>query len=157
MTRDLRVLTGVALAVPVGLLCAAMLSAPPARGALLAVVACVALLYTGVWLAWRPTRFEIDGVSLRIMWPMRVRAIARRTIGQARTMTGRQLRDRYGLGLRIGVGGLWGNFGLLKTRATTFSMWVSRTDRLVVVDVAGARPLLVTPEEPDRFVEALRR
>ena len=157
MTRDVRVLTGVALATPLGLLCAASLSSPPARGVLLAAVACVALLYAGVWLAWRPTSFEIDGEALRIVWPVRVRAIARRSIGDARALTGKELRERYGLGLRIGVGGLWGGFGLLKTRATTFSMWISRTDRLVVVDVANARPLLVTPEDPERFVQTLRR
>jgi hypothetical protein len=38
---------------------------------------------------------------------------------------------------------------------TTFSMWISRTDRLVLVELRGARPLLVTPETPERFVLTL--
>ena len=157
MTRDVQVLTWVALAVPLVLLAAAATSAPPVRAVLVAAVGCTALLYAAVWLAWRPVRFEVAGDALRLVWPVRARSIPRRVITRARTLTGPQLRDEYGLGLRIGVGGLWGGFGLLKTRATTFSMWISRTDRLVVVDVTGERPLLLTPDDPDRFVDALSR
>jgi hypothetical protein len=38
----------------------------------------------------------------------------------------------------------------------TFSLWISRTDRLVIVDLDGAKPLLVTPDDPERFVARLR-
>jgi hypothetical protein len=157
MTRDVRVLTGAALVMPVALLVAASLSVPSERGGLIVVVACLSLVYASVWLAWRPTRFEVDATTLRIVWPVRVRAIPRHDVRDVTTLTGAELRDRYGCGMRIGVGGLWGGFGLLKTRARTFSMWISRTDRLVVVDLAGTRPLLLTPEDPERFVETLRR
>ena len=157
MTRDVRVLTWVALAVPVILLGAAATSVPPARVVLVFAVVCTALLYVAVWLAWRPARFDVDGDVLRLVWPVRARSIPRRAITRARTLTGPQLRAEYGLGMRIGVGGLWGGFGLLKTRTTTFSMWISRTDRLVVVDVTDGRPLLLTPDDPDRFVAALGR
>jgi hypothetical protein len=57
--------------------------------------------------------------------------------------------------MRIGAGGLWGGFGLLKTERETFSMWISRTDELVIVRLRGARSLLVTPEDPRRFVASL--
>jgi hypothetical protein len=56
----------------------------------------------------------------------------------------------------VGAGGLWGGFGLLKTERETFSMWISRTDRFVIVRLRNARPLLVTPDDPDRFVEDVK-
>ncbi|MCU0242247.1 MAG: PH domain-containing protein, partial [Vicinamibacteria bacterium] len=59
--------------------------------------------------------------------------------------------------MRIGAGGLWGGFGLLKTSRVTFSMWLSRTDRFVLVSLRDTRPLLITPENPERFIAALRR
>ena len=149
-------MTGVGLAMPLGLLGAAALGDPPARDAVVAVVACVAAVYAHVWLVWRPTCFEVDVGVLRIVWPVRTREIPRRLIGDVRAMTAAELRARYGFGVRIGAGGLWGGFGLYWTRTTTFSFWVSRTDRMVVVEVTGARPLLVTPEDPERFVAMLR-
>ena len=109
-----------------------------------------------MWLYGRPTQFEIDDRALRIVWPLRRREIPRRLVRDARILTGPEFRNAYGFGMRICAGGLWGGFGLLKTKSTTFSLWISRTDRLVVVDLDGERPLLVTPEEPDGFVARLR-
>jgi hypothetical protein len=54
--------------------------------------------------------------------------------------------------MRVGAGGLWGAFGLLKTRRETFSMWISRTDRWVLVTLKGDRPLLITPDRAEEFV-----
>jgi hypothetical protein len=109
-----------------------------------------------VWFYGRPTQFEIDDRVLRIVWPMRRREIPRHLVRDARILTGAEFRNAYGFGMRIGAGGLWGGFGLLKTKSTTFSLWISRTDRLVIVDLDGERPLLVTPEDPDGFVARLR-
>jgi hypothetical protein len=157
MTRDMRVMTGVALVLPLWLLGAALASPPPVRGVLVGTVAFVLLLYAATWLFWRPSRFEVDAAALRIVWPLRSRVVPRRLVTGVASLTAAELRARHGVGVRIGVGGLWGGFGLLKTRTTTFSLWVSRTDRMVLVDIAGARPLLLTPEDPERFVAVLGR
>ena len=90
------------------------------------------------------------------MWPVRRRVIPRGSVHDARIMTGPEFRSAYGWGMRVGAGGLWGGFGLLKTTGTTFSLWISRTDRMVIVDLDGANPLLVTPDDPERFVARLR-
>jgi hypothetical protein len=142
---------------PVALACATVAAPPATRTTLVVISALVALTYASVWFVWRPTRFEVDPDALRIVWPIRARTISRRTIAAVRVVPGGDvLRREYGAGVRIGAGGLWGGFGLLKTRTTTFSMWISRTDRLVVVELRDARPLLVTPDDPERFVAALR-
>jgi hypothetical protein len=157
MTTDLRVLTWVALVLPIALVFATIAAPATTRPTLLAISALVALTYASVWFVWRPTRFEIDPDVLRIVWPTRSRTIPRGTIAGVRVVPGGDvLRAEYGAGVRIGAGGLWGGFGLLKTRTKTFSMWISRTDRLVVVELRDARPLLVTPDDPERFVAALR-
>ena len=119
------------------------------------MAALVLASHATVWCFFRPTRFEVDGASLRIVWPLRSRTIARADVLAARIVTRAAFRAEYGYGIRIGASGLWGRFGLLKTWRTTFSMWISRTDRLVIVELRGARPLLVTPETPERFVLTL--
>ena len=156
MSRDLAVMTWIALVLPAWLLGAAWLSAGPARPALMAAVGLTLVIYAVVWLAGRPTQFEIDEQSLRIVWPVRRRVIPRSTVRDARIVTGPEFRSAYGWGMRVGAGGLWGGFGILKTKATTFSFWISRTDRLVIVELDGANPLLVTPDDSERFVARLR-
>jgi len=156
MTRDLSIMTWVALVLPAWLLGAAYLSVGPARPGLMVAVGLTLLVYVGVWFFWRPTQFEIDDQTLRIVWPVRRRVIPRHLVRDARILAGGEFRKQYGFGMRIGAGGLWGGFGLLKTKSTTFSLWISRTDRLVVVDLDGERPLLVTPEDPEGFVARLR-
>ena len=105
--------------------------------------------------AWRPMRFELEGDQLRIVWPVRSRSISTRAVLRARVLTSAEFRREFGYGMRIGTGGLWGGFGLLKTRRETFSMWISRLDRMVLVELRGARPLLITPDRPEEFVRAV--
>ncbi|MBK6515430.1 MAG: hypothetical protein IPG04_15245 [Polyangiaceae bacterium] len=73
-------------------------------------------------------------------------------VERAEIVSAGELRDRYGLGMRIGAGGLWGGFGLLAFRSVTFAMYVSRSDRFVLVWLRGQRPLMVTPDDPEVFV-----
>ena len=65
-------------------------------------------------------------------------------------------RREFGWGVRIGAGGLWGGFGWLYTSKGLVGLYVSRTDRVVLVRRRAGRPLLVTPEDDERFVAALR-
>jgi hypothetical protein len=115
----------------------------------------IVLVYASVWLAFRPSGFEVDNRVLRIVWPVWRRTIARGDILDARVISWSAFRNEYGYGMRIGAGGLWGGFGLLKTSRETFSMWISRSDRFVLVRLRGARTLLLTPEDPERFVAML--
>lgn len=90
-----------------------------------------------------------------IAWPLRSRRIERTELRSARSFTTKEFRRDYGFAVRIGVGGLWGGFGLLWTRPKTFEMYVSRTDGLVIVECDNSRPLLITPERPEEFVHAV--
>lgn len=156
MTTGLAVLTWALFALPLIFFYAASISPSPVHHVMFGSAIFIVVLYASVWFAWRPTRFEIDDRALRIVWPIRVREIDRADVEDARIVSADEFRREYGLGMRIGAGGLWGGFGLLKTAKATFSMWISRTDRFVIVRLQRARPLLVTPEDPERFVKALR-
>jgi hypothetical protein len=157
MTTGLALLTWALFVLPTALLYATVfLARGPERWILGGATAFVAIVYASVWLLWRPTRFEVDTRGLRIVWPLRSRLIERGAIVDARVVTASEFRREFGYGARVGAGGLGGGFGLLRTRRQTFSMWISRLDRFVIVRVRDARPLLLTPETPEGFVAALR-
>jgi hypothetical protein len=140
MSTDIRVLTWIVLLIPLGLYLGARQGSGPARGVLLGVTALVLVLYASVWLWWRPTAFEVDSTGLRIRWPLRARSIAAREIAGAVVLARAAFRREFGWGMRIGAGGLWGGFGWLYTRRGLLDLYVSRTDRLVLVELrTGAR------------------
>ena len=122
---------------------------------LLMVGLALTILYLWVWLWMRPRHFAVDEDAMVIAWPFRSRRIERTELRSVRIITAKQFRRDYGFAVRIGVGGLWGGFGLLWTRPKTFEMYVSRADGLVIVERDNGRPLWITPERPEEFVRAV--
>ena len=141
--------------VPIGFLAAPLLD--PRLTPLALVGGAVALGYAVTWLYMRPTAFEITGEGLDVVWPLRRRHIARVDILGAREVGPHDLRAEFGTLLRVGVGGLWGGFGLAwSSRGTHLALYVSRhADGFVLVRCRRSRSLLITPERPDAFVAAL--
>ena len=156
MSWWLALLTYALFPIPLLLLAAAFSSPRPVNLVLLGAGLFFVLIYATVWFWWRPTSFEIRGHELVLRWPLRKRTIELAGMRDAELVDGADFRRRYGWGMRIGAGGLWGGFGLLKTRAETFSMYVSRTDRFVLLRPIGCRALMITPEDPERFVRGVR-
>jgi hypothetical protein len=101
---------------------------------------------------------RIRGPHGRALDPLaaRDRRIAAGDIAGAEVLSREAFRRDFGWGMRIGAGGLWGGFGWLYTRKGLLDQYVSRTDRLVVVRLRAGRPLLLTPERDEGFVDALR-
>ena len=158
MSPPLCWLTAALLPLPV-LLAAVGLSMPsPARAGLLGAAGLLAVLWVAVWLWWRPSRFEVMPHGLSIVWPARRRDIPASDLAAARLLNRGEFRPTFGWAVRIGVGGLWGAFGLLWTsRGGLIDVYVSRLDRWVLIERRSARPLLVSPARADEFVDALRR
>ena len=114
-------------------------------------------LYAWVWVRFRPTRFDVGPDAIDVRWPLKHRRIARASIQSVRRVDGAELRALVGAGMRIGVGGLWGGFGWLwTTHRGIAQMYVSRTDGYVWIERGKERPWLITPDDPDGFVRALR-
>jgi hypothetical protein len=149
-------LTVALLAIPALFVGIGLAGATPAGPALGALGLLLAALYAGVWLFWRPTAFELGPRSLGVVFPLRRREISRDDIVGATLLERRALCARYGLSLRVGVGGLWGGFGWLWTRRRGLvGMYVSRADGVVLVERRRGRDLLITPERPAEFAAAL--
>ena len=122
-----------------------------------AVGLAVAALYGAVWLWWRPAAFIVSGAGLRVRFPGRRVEIPAHDVTGARVLGAEEFKREFGLSLRVGAGGLWGGFGWLWTsRGGWVEFYVSRTDGFVLVARRAGTPLLVTPEDPEGFAEALR-
>jgi len=157
MSGDLRASTAVLLVLPVALVGIAFLAGGAAHAGLLTAAAILPATYLVTWLGLRPSRFELSTATLRIVWPVRATETLVIDIASVRLLARSEFCAEYGQGMRIGAGGLWGGFGLLLTRKGLLSMYVTRTDRYVLVERSGTRPLLITPADPERFVAAVSR
>jgi hypothetical protein len=157
MSADIRKLTLTVLALAGAFVLLAQSGPPASRDSFEWTAAVMVGVVALTWLGFRPTRFLVDEAGLRIEWPIRVRLIPRAAIAGARLVKASDFRRAHKLRIRIGVGGLWGTFGLLTGARETFSVWISRNDRWVVVRMVDdkTRPLLLTPAHPEEFVAAI--
>ena len=147
-------LTGLVLATPLLFGALAWLDPRQAGAVTLLVVALLAMVAL-VWLFARPTRFELEPDALVVVFPLRTLRIPRADVSGASRVT-EPIHLAFGRAVRVGVGGLFGVFGLLWTgRRGWMTVYVTNTDRLVLVERRGARPLLVSPASPDAFVQAI--
>jgi hypothetical protein len=149
--------TVVVLLAPVVCVILALVVPGAVRLPLLLLAVILAVVGMSIWLFMRPSFFELTDSGLRIRWPLRSRMIPRHTIRSARVLSQREFDGEFGSGVRIGAGGAWGRFGLYKTPKATFSLWASRCDQVVVVELGDDRPLLITPARPQEFVAQLAR
>lgn len=155
MDLTLRLVSATVLPLPFVFLMASFRLPRPVNGVFLGVFFFLLFIYAVIWLWFRPTRFEFDDTAFKIIWPIRSKSWKRAELTGAQLISAAEFRKRYGLGIRIGSGGLWGAFGLLKTSQQTFTMYVSRTDSFVLLNFQTGRPLLITPERPVEFVNSL--
>ena len=155
MSPAIRWLTWALLLMPAGFI-AAGLSSPEAGPVLLLVAVLLIVLYGAVWIWWRPARFELSRAGLALIFPGRRSLVPASAIADAQVVSSQQLRERFGLQLRVGAGGLWGGFGWLWSRRGWTEFYVSTLDGYVLIERRGAIPLLISPENPHAMAAALR-
>ncbi len=156
MSPLIRGLTVFTLALPLLFLGLALATPRPIDLLLGAVGAFLVAIYAFVFFWLRPRHVELTDDALVIVYPTRERAIPYTSIRGATHYTRGAFRDRFGRGMRIGAGGLWGGFGRYRTqRGGTLDLVVSREDWMVVIERAGAPSLMLTPDRPRAFVEGL--
>lgn len=102
----------------------------------------------------RPKCFEVSSEGLVIVWPARTRKLPRGAFTEIR------LIERIELGRmtrRFGVGGLFGQFGWFHSvYMGNFDAYLTRNDGMVLIRLRNRRPILLTPENPREFVQALQ-
>lgn len=152
MDLPIWILTAIMLALPAVFLVAAFTSFKPLAGPAGLVIA----IYLWIWLRFRPTSFTVTTDRVEINWPLKTRHIGRSEILSADIIDRKQLKEKVGLGFRVGAGGLWGGFGWLwTTKLGIVQMYISRTDRFVFLTLKNGRPWLITSELPEQFVNSL--
>lgn len=124
---------------------------PPALA--LAFSALIVVVFVFVWVYYRPTRFAVSEAGLTIHWPVRQRLCGAEDIASVRQVR----RGEVGTPWRLwGTGGLWGLFGLCRSKhIARFDAFISRGDGLVLIEFIDTRPLLITPDDPEQFEQAL--
>ena len=152
MSRSIRIFTVFLLAVPIGILVVGILI--PSRLALVPSLL-MGMIYCWVWVYFRPTYFDLSEDVMRIVWPSRRLELSFAEITDVEILTGHDFKARYGWGMRVGAGGLWGGFGLLVTKRGTLRFYISRLDGFVLISNTRTRTLLITPSDPENFVKIL--
>lgn len=123
----------------------------------IATVLFLLLIYGGVWVGFRPSRFLITAQQLTLTFPARQRSIPLEDLGEAHLLSEADFHEQFGWALRIGVGGLWGGFGWLYTaKKGMIEFYVSRSDGLVWIQRRSGFDLLITPDQPEPFIQALQ-
>ena len=156
MSSGIRALTWALFVLPVGFVLGGLVS--PVAWILVPTGLFVALAYASVWLWWRPGAFVVGAEGLLLDFPMRKIRVPIHDVAAVAPIAPPAVREKTGFAMRIGAGGLWGGFGWLWTRRLGMvEFYVSRLDGGVWIDRRTGRPLLITPEHPERFAQALAR
>ncbi len=114
------------------------------------------LLMTWVWLWMRPTHYMLDSKALTIVWPLRKYVMLKSSISGVRILDKKQIKEELGLAIRIGVGGLFGGFGLLWTRKRgLIRFYITRLDDFIMIDRLADRSLLISVDDPQRMLKEL--
>jgi hypothetical protein len=105
-----------------------------------------------VWFWFKPVAFLVDGQELVLRWRLRARRIP---LGELKSALQLNTRD-LGWMIRIGVGGLWGAYGMFKTsKEGMIDGYFNTNENLVLLKLKSGRPLLLSPERPGEFIRAL--
>ncbi len=118
----------------------------------LAIISIVTIIM--VHLYSRPRCFSVSSDGLEIIWPARTRKLPRGAFTEIREIKrielGRMIR-------KFGVGGILGQFGWFQSvYMGNFDAYLTRNDGMVLIRLRNRRPILITPENPQEFVKALR-
>ncbi|MBI2373199.1 MAG: hypothetical protein HYV07_04305 [Deltaproteobacteria bacterium] len=148
-------MTVVTSALPLALVWAARLAPSPVRELLYGAAAFVVVLYVAIAVLMRPILFSLSKDGIELVWPTRRRRVPLEGVVRARVLDPKELRRETGYAMRVGAGGFLGAFGWAMTGKGTMELWVTRTDKVVFVERRDGKSLLITPAQPERFVEEL--
>jgi hypothetical protein len=103
--------------------------------------------------AWSPRGVELSGGEMRIL--RRAWRGQGYPLSEVESVTVLPPRWLLGAVRTFGNGGAFGYYGWFWRKGGAFRLFATRRDRLVEV-VVGGRRVVVSPDEPERFAEAVR-
>lgn len=156
MSGLIRGLTFLFVPLPLVFLAGSTLGGADVAAILFGVGGALALLWLAVWTFFRPSGFTVGQEGLTIEFPGRRLHVPKAELASAALMNLAELYPRYGVAARVGVGGLWGGFGWLwSAQRGWVDLYVTRTDRWVLVERKNGKDLLLNPDDAEAFVAAV--
>ena len=114
------------------------------------------IMYVTVWLFLRPNQLEVTSDQLLLDFPLRSVEVARSTIRHVELHEGDSFARSVAARLLLRAAGIWGGAGWLRQEGIGYEVYACRTRDLVAVHRDGHPPLLLSLEDPQAFVAALR-
>lgn len=116
------------------------------------IVGLAIFLPIGTWLYMRPKAIRIDGDFLSLEFVLRKLRFGINDIQNCRCLSYSDL----GPTVRVGIGGLFGNFGIFKSKNLgSVHGYFSNGESLVFIELKKGRSLLLSLDRPDAFLAAL--
>ena len=117
------------------------------------IVGCLGVLLLIISYAWSPGCYIVAGRFIIINRLIGAVRVPLEGIREARITTPDDFRDCIRL---FGNGGLFGYYGLFRTAKLGKCTWYVTNRRNSVVVITAARTIVVSPDEVDRFLSAVR-
>lgn len=106
-----------------------------------------------IWTLGRPARFEVSSDGLEIIWPGRTRKLPKAAFYEINSINTTELGPLAKKGC---ISGVFGCFGWVHSKyLSNIDAYITRYDGLVFVRLKNRRPLLLTPAEPEIFINEL--
>ncbi|MBZ4190210.1 PH domain-containing protein [Niabella beijingensis] len=100
-------------------------------------------------------KYRIDGEALIICRPFGEKQFPLATLAAATIIGPEQLRWSWRV---FGSGGLFGYFGTFRNKQLgTMTWYLTRRDRLVLVTTVKNRKLVLSPDDPERFIKTYQQ
>ncbi len=123
---------------------------------ILFVAALIWLMVLWTWFWMRPSYYIVHNTGLMIVWPLRKLYVLGNDISSVRVLDRKGIKKELGLAMRIGVGGLFGGFGLLWTRRRgMMRFYITRLDYFVLIEQKSDKDLLLSVDYPEKMKEML--
>jgi hypothetical protein len=116
-------------------------------------IACLSLLILVVCVAYSPRGYEIEGQTILVQRLAGAARVTLQGVRDARRTTPEDLRGCIRL---WGSGGLFGYYGLFRTAKLGKSTWYVTSRNNSVVVITAAKTVLLSPDDPDGFLAAIR-
>lgn len=113
----------------------------------------ILLLVLFISYLWRPLGYAIDSNYIIVRRPARDVKICRRSVVKTELVE----KGRLLASIRtFGVGGLFGYYGYFANKTYGHMIWhATRRDPAVLIITDNGRKIILTPDDPDGFLEAL--
>lgn len=102
---------------------------------------------------YRPVGIVVTDDELVIRWMMRQRRIP---LSDVEAAGPGELHRPWGMKV-VGCNGVYGSFGWYRRKGESRDLYLTNADCAVVLRLKGHRPLIISPDEPEAFIQTVQQ